>query len=96
MKIQPAAYNLDDPLKKRKFCAQDIFDVETKITGFGSPEWEKTHEKATKTAAVLEILKQGGATCIGKTVMDELGFKYGWYKLYALCIVRSVYREPTP
>lgn len=57
------------------------FDVETKITGFGSPEWEKTHEKATKTAAVLETLKQGGATCIGKTVMDELGFRYGCFKL---------------
>lgn len=57
------------------------FDVETKITGFGSPEWEKTHEKATKTAAVLETLKQSGATCIGKAVMDELGFRHGCYKL---------------
>lgn len=52
------------------------FDVETKVTGFGSPEWEKTHEKATRTAPVLETLTQGGATCIGKTVMDELGFRY--------------------
>jgi len=60
---------------------EDTFDVETKITGFGNPEWEETHEKATKIAAVLETLKQGGATCVGNTVMDELGFRYGCYKL---------------
>ncbi|KAG0599421.1 hypothetical protein M758_12G150300 [Ceratodon purpureus] len=74
VKLQPAAFNIEDPLKKRKFCAQDIFDVETKVTSFGNREWEKTHEKATKTAAVLGILKEGGATCIGKAVMGDLGF----------------------
>ena len=52
------------------------FDVETKVTSFGNPGWEKTHEKALKTASVLEALKEGGATCIGKTVMDDLVFRY--------------------
>ena len=49
--------------------------METKVTSFGNPEWEKTHEKALKIASVLEALKEGGATCIGKTVIDDLGFR---------------------
>lgn len=52
------------------------FDVKTMVTSFGNPEWEKTHEKATRTAAVLGMLTKGGATCIGKTIMDDLGFRY--------------------
>jgi hypothetical protein len=24
LKLRPAAFNMEDPLKKRKFCAQDI------------------------------------------------------------------------
>jgi amidase len=60
------------------------FDVETKVTSFGNPEWEKTHEKAVKTASVLEALKEGGAMCIGKTVMDDLGFRYERQSCHAL------------
>ncbi|KAG0621364.1 hypothetical protein M758_3G014100 [Ceratodon purpureus] len=74
IQLQPPAFYFDQPLKNRRFCAQDIFDVEAAITSFGSPHWEKTHEAATKTAFVLDTLKKRGATCIAKTVMDELGF----------------------
>jgi hypothetical protein len=63
--------------KSAFFCMGNCrFDVEAAITSFGSPHWEKTHEAATKTAFVLETLKNRGATLFGKTVMDELGFRY--------------------
>ena len=66
------------------------FDVETKVTSFGNREWEKTHEKATKTAAVLGILKEGGATCIGKAVMGDLGFRCEHLGCLALSEMRRV------
>lgn len=45
------------------------------MTGFGNPEWKRTHEASEKTALVVTALLKNGATCVGKTVMDE--FSYG-------------------
>lgn len=44
------------------------------VTGFGSPDWENTHEVAKKNAVAVTALLKNGAKCVGKTVMDELGF----------------------
>ncbi|XP_057496691.1 amidase 1-like [Actinidia eriantha] len=50
------------------------FDVDGYVTGFGNPDWARTHSAATSTApAVLAVLR-GGATCVGKTVMDEMAY----------------------
>lgn len=43
------------------------------VTGFGCPEWKRTHEAAAETAVVVAALLKSGATCVGKTIMDELG-----------------------
>lgn len=52
------------------------FDMDGYATGFGNPEWLRTHQPANQTApAVLAILR-GGATCIGKTIMDEMAYRY--------------------
>ncbi|ESQ40873.1 hypothetical protein EUTSA_v10013019mg [Eutrema salsugineum] len=56
------------------FSISDAFDVKNYITGFGSPQWKKTHEAAEKTAVVVTTLLKNGATCVAKTIMDELGF----------------------
>ncbi|KAG7023949.1 Amidase 1 [Cucurbita argyrosperma subsp. argyrosperma] len=62
------------PLTGLTFAVKDIFDMEGYVTGFGNPEWLRTHPPANQTApAVLAILR-GGATCIGKTIMDEMAF----------------------
>lgn len=53
-------------------CTYSI-DVKESVTGFGSPEWKRTHEVATKTAMVVTALLKNGATCVGKTIMDEFG-----------------------
>ncbi|KAL0358636.1 UNVERIFIED_CONTAM: Amidase 1 [Sesamum angustifolium] len=62
------------PLSGLTFAVKDIFDVEGKVTGFGNPDWARTHSVATSTApAVLSVLK-AGAVCVGKTVMDEMAY----------------------
>uniref|UniRef100_A0A9I9DA22 Amidase domain-containing protein n=1 Tax=Cucumis melo TaxID=3656 RepID=A0A9I9DA22_CUCME len=62
------------PLSGLTFAVKDIFDIEGHVAGFGNPEWLRTHPPANQTApAVLTILR-GGATCIGKTMMDEMAF----------------------
>ncbi|XP_071931114.1 outer envelope protein 64, mitochondrial-like isoform X2 [Coffea arabica] len=62
------------PLSGLTFAIKDIIDVKGFVTGFGSVDWKKTHEVAAKTAVVVTALLQSGATCVGKTIMDEFGF----------------------
>ncbi|XWS64562.1 hypothetical protein CRYUN_Cryun05aG0014700 [Craigia yunnanensis] len=71
------------PLSGLTFAVKDIFDVEGYVTGFGNPDWARTHSAATSTApAVLDILR-AGATCVGKTIMDEMAYCiYGENKHY--------------
>ncbi|KAL6329680.1 hypothetical protein AAG906_026417 [Vitis piasezkii] len=57
-----------------KFAVTDIFDVKGYVTGFGSTSWKRTHEEAAKTAVAVTALLKNGATCVGKTVLDELSF----------------------
>ncbi|PIN05985.1 Amidase [Handroanthus impetiginosus] len=62
------------PLTGLTFAVKDIFDVKGHVTGFGNPDWARTHLVATSTApAVLSVLK-AGATCVGTTVMDEMAY----------------------
>ncbi|XP_010520942.1 PREDICTED: outer envelope protein 64, mitochondrial [Tarenaya hassleriana] len=62
------------PLSGLTFSVADAFDVKDYITGFGNPQWKKTHGPAEKTAVVVTALLKTGATCVGKTIMDEMGF----------------------
>ena len=48
------------------------FDIEGYVTSFGHPDWARTHGPASHTAAAVSSLVDGGATCIGRTVVDEL------------------------
>lgn len=62
------------PLNRLTFAVKDIFDMDGYVTGFGNPDWLRTHSAATSTApAVLAMLK-AGATCLGRTVMDEMAY----------------------
>jgi len=51
------------------------FDVEGHVTGFGTPDWARTHEPAKRTAPVIQALLNAGATCIGKVHMDEMAYR---------------------
>ncbi|XP_024983274.1 amidase 1 [Cynara cardunculus var. scolymus] len=70
----PASSPEQLPLNRLTFAVKDIFDMDGYVTGFGNPDWLRTHSAATSTApAVLAMLK-AGATCLGRTVMDEMAY----------------------
>ncbi|KAM7481156.1 hypothetical protein LguiB_005739 [Lonicera macranthoides] len=61
-------------LNNLTFTVKDIFDVDGYVTGFGNPDWVRTHSAATSTAPSVLALLAEGATCVGKTVMDEMAY----------------------
>lgn len=71
---QPAPPKAPHPLTGLSFAVSDLFDINGFVTGFGNPDWERTHEAASQTSAVVSALVDGGATCVGKTVVDEMSF----------------------
>jgi amidase len=56
------------------FGAKDIYDVAGCKTGFGSPDWLRTHTAASQTAPIVQQLLGAGADLVGKTQTDELTF----------------------
>uniref|UniRef100_A0A2P2MRR8 Uncharacterized protein MANES_09G165600 n=1 Tax=Rhizophora mucronata TaxID=61149 RepID=A0A2P2MRR8_RHIMU len=72
--LKPSSSAQELPLSGLTFAVKDIFDMDGHVTGFGHPDWARTHSAATSTApAVLAVLR-GGAICVGKTVMDEMAY----------------------
>ncbi|CAL5371941.1 unnamed protein product [Camellia sinensis] len=71
---QPAPPKAPHPLTGLSFSVSDLFDIDGFVTGFGNPDWARTHEAASQTSPVLSALIEGGATCIGKTVVDEMAY----------------------
>ncbi|KAL5982563.1 Amidase 1 [Asimina triloba] len=62
------------PLHGLTFAVKDIFDIKGYVTGFGNPDWARTHTAATSTAPSVMAVLGGGAMCSGKTVMDEMAY----------------------
>ncbi|XP_057520626.1 outer envelope protein 64, chloroplastic [Amaranthus tricolor] len=71
---QPAPPKAPHPLTDLTFAVSDLFDIEGYVTGFGNPDWAKTHEASLRTASVVLSLVDGGAKCIGKTTIDEMAY----------------------
>ncbi|PPS10684.1 hypothetical protein GOBAR_AA09951 [Gossypium barbadense] len=72
LQLSPSQHQL--PLRGLTFAVKDIFDIEGYVTGFGNPDWARTHSAATSTAPAVMDLLTAGATCLGKTVMDEMAY----------------------
>ncbi|XP_010475719.1 PREDICTED: amidase 1-like [Camelina sativa] len=71
--ISPTPSSLVPPsLQGLTFAIKDIFDVEGHVTGFGNPDWLRTHSAATSTAPAVSSLLEAGATAFGFTIMDEM------------------------
>lgn len=62
------------PLDGLTFGLKDLFDVAGHRTGFGSPDWLRTHAPATEHATVLTQLLAAGATLAGRTHTEEMAF----------------------
>lgn len=54
------------------FAAKDLFDVKGARTGFGNPEWLKSHPPATRTARAVKLLLDQGADMVARAHCDEL------------------------
>jgi amidase len=64
----------EGPLAGLTFGAKDIYDIAGHKTGFGSPDWMRTHAEASRTAPIVQQLLEAGADMVGKTHTDELTF----------------------
>jgi amidase len=71
LEIEPTGSGLLDGLR---FGVKDLIDLGGYVTGCGNPDWAKTHSPAAVNAVCVDQLLAAGATCIGKTVSDELAF----------------------
>ena len=62
------------PLAGLTFAAKDLYDVAGQKTGFGNPDWLRTHEPATRTAPAVQMLLDAGAHVVGKTHTEEMAW----------------------
>lgn len=62
------------PLAGLSVAAKDIYDIAGYPTGFGCPDWRRTHPVPTRTASSVQALLDAGAKLIGKTHTDEMAF----------------------
>ena len=60
------------PLAGLTFAAKDAFEIKGARTGFGQPDWLRTHPPASETAEAVQRLLEAGADLAGKTHCDEL------------------------
>ncbi len=61
-------------LQGLSFGLKDLYHVAGHKTGFGSPDWLRTHDAATQSSPVLLSLLAAGATMVGKTHTEEMAF----------------------
>ncbi|XP_057250337.1 amidase 1 isoform X2 [Beta vulgaris subsp. vulgaris] len=72
--LSPSSSSGELSLTGLNFAVKEIFDVEGFVTGFGNPDWARTHTTANSTAPAVLALLRAGATCVGRTVMDEMAY----------------------
>jgi amidase len=56
------------------FVVKDVFDLAGRVSGYGSPDWKLSHDKASANAPVVNKLLAAVATLTGVTQTDELAF----------------------
>jgi amidase len=64
----------EGPLAGLGFAVKDLYDVAGQVTGFGNPDWARTHPPAVATAPAVLSLLQAGASLRGKTKTVELAY----------------------
>lgn len=62
------------PLDGLAFVVKDLIDVAGHVTGGGNPDWAARQKPAATSAPAVERLLRAGASLVGKTITDELGF----------------------
>lgn len=61
-------------LEGLRFAVKDIFAVAGRTTGFGNPDWLKTHQPEANHAEVINQLLRAKARLVAITCSDEMAF----------------------
>jgi amidase len=64
----------EGPLAGLGFAAKDLYDVAGTVTGYGNPDWARTHPPAVAHAMAVRQLLAAGANLRGKTKTVELAY----------------------
>ncbi len=56
------------------FGTKDVFHIAGTRTGFGNPDWLRTHAEETLTAPTVQSMLNAGADMLGRTLSDELTY----------------------
>ncbi|PZW49006.1 amidase [Humitalea rosea] len=64
----------EGPLAGLSFCAKDLFDIAGHVTGYGNPDWARTHPPAVASAPIIADLVAAGASLAGKSKTVELAY----------------------
>jgi amidase len=64
----------EGPLAGLRFAVKDLYDTAGDVTGYGNPDWARTHPPATADAAAVTALLEAGARLVGKTKTVELAY----------------------
>lgn len=62
------------PLAGLRFAVKDLFAVAGRTTGFGNPDWQKSHPIESSNAEVINQLLDAGARLVAITCTDEMAF----------------------
>jgi amidase len=62
------------PLAGLTCAVKDIYDIAGGKTGFGNPDWLRTHEPAARTAPAIQLLLDAGAHIVGKAHTEEMAW----------------------
>ena len=59
------------PLEGKTFIVKDLYDIEGRKTGNGSPDFYSKTQPATETATTVQKLIDSGASLVGVSICDE-------------------------
>ena len=62
------------PLAGLTCAVKDIYDIAGVRTGFGCPDWLRTHGPAARTAPAVQLLLEAGAHVVGKAHTEEMAW----------------------
>jgi amidase len=83
-------------LAGRTMAVKDIFHIAGHRTGFGNPDWLRSHPPASETAAALKRLIDAGADMVGRTLTDELAYSLSGENIHYGTPVNAACPERVP
>ena len=86
----------DGPLAGLTFAVKDVFHIAGHRTGFGHPDWLRTHPPAESTALVVRQLLDAGARMVGKALTDELTYSLSGQNIHYGTPVNSAAPDRIP